>query len=166
MEQNNRVLKEATKQAHDQIERTTREEALVTGQTNIGNNAILLVTPLVDDLGILAGKTFSISSGISAKVILINHRGQKKLGMISKNHKLKPLSIQFVNEDKGENEELGEDIEEESTVANFQQVARDGDISPRSIDKKKLAGKHSKKNKEKPVPVKVQSKMSALSLSK
>lgn len=65
-----------------------------------------------------------------------------------------------------ENEELGEDIEKESTAANFQKVARDGDISPRSINKKKSAEKHARKNKEKTVPIRVQPKRSALSLSR
>lgn len=98
--------------------------------------------------------------------MLINHRGQKELGMIDKNHEPNPLALQVVDNDKGEPEELGDDIEEESTTANFQQVARDGEISPRSVGKKKSAGKHAKKHKERIVPVRVQPKRGGLSTSK
>lgn len=72
----------------------------MTGQTSICNNAIQHITPPVDETGVSAGKTFSITSRISVKGILIGHRGQRELGMISKNHKPKPMTIQLVNEDK------------------------------------------------------------------
>ncbi|XP_075081845.1 uncharacterized protein LOC142166443 [Nicotiana tabacum] len=55
----------------------------------------------------------------------------------------------------GEQEDLGEDIEDESTAVNIQQVSRNGDISPRSLDTKKSTGKHTRKQKEKSVPVRL-----------
>lgn len=52
--------------------------------------------------------------------MLINHRGQKELGMIAKRHEPNLMVLHVVDNDKGEQEEIGEDIEEEFTAANFQ----------------------------------------------
>nr|XP_016502283.1 PREDICTED: uncharacterized protein LOC107820507 [Nicotiana tabacum] len=78
----------------------------------------------------------------------INNRGQKELGMIAKNHEPNPLALQVMDDEQGEEEDLGEDIEEESTAANFKQAVRDGDISPKSMDKKKSVGKPSRRQKK------------------
>ncbi|XP_075087606.1 uncharacterized protein LOC107820507 [Nicotiana tabacum] len=53
-----------------------------------------------------------------------------------------------MDDEQGEEEDLGEDIEEESTAANFKQAVRDGDISPKSMDKKKSVGKPSRRQKK------------------
>ncbi|OIT21413.1 hypothetical protein A4A49_34467 [Nicotiana attenuata] len=102
------VLKEATAKSHDQIELATKAYTFETGQSN---NAIQIVAPVVDDPGILAGKTFSVTNGTLAKGILINNGGQKKLGMIAKNHEPNPLALHVIDDDKGEQEDVGEDIE-------------------------------------------------------
>lgn len=60
-------------------------------------------------------------------------------------------------------EELGEDVDEESIASNFQQIAQQGDLSPRSVDKKKSGGKPARKQKEKIIPIRVQPKRSGLS---
>lgn len=135
-------------------------------QPNITNKAIQIIEHAVDDTCILVGKRFSVTNGILAKGILINQRGQKELGMTVKNHEPKPLSFQVVDNDRNEQEELRKDLEEESTTTNFHQVAREGDISPRSVDKTKSAGKQAKKYKDKTIPVRVQSKKSRLSIFK
>lgn len=49
------------------------------------NKAVQVVEPRSEDPGILAGKTFSVTSGTLEKGILLNWRGQKELGMIAKN---------------------------------------------------------------------------------
>ncbi|OIT29217.1 hypothetical protein A4A49_16510 [Nicotiana attenuata] len=99
--------------------------------------AIIGTTAAIDDPGILAGKTFNVTGGILAKGIPINNKGQRELGMIAKNYEPNLLALQVVEDAQGDEEDLGEDIEEKSTTANFQQAVRDGDISPRSVDKKK-----------------------------
>lgn len=66
-EMNTRLLKEDTMKS----ELTTFASKTTHGQSN---NAIQIVTPVIKDPGLLAGKTFSVTSGILAKGILINNR--------------------------------------------------------------------------------------------
>lgn len=52
-----------------------------------------LATADIDDPGIIAGKTFSVTSEILAKGTLINNKGKRELGMIAKNHEPNPLAL-------------------------------------------------------------------------
>ncbi|OIT26693.1 hypothetical protein A4A49_35638 [Nicotiana attenuata] len=181
MEMNSMVLKEDTRRTHDQIDLAIRACASESRQTNTSNNAIQIVAPAVDNPCILAGKMFSVTSGILlvfsdsvtsvtngilAKGILIYQRGQKELGMKAKNHEPKPLALQIVTDEQPELEELREDVDEKSTVDNFQKFISNEILSPRSVDKKKSGTKHAKKQKDKIVPVRVQPKRSGVSNSK
>ncbi|OIT00143.1 hypothetical protein A4A49_19194 [Nicotiana attenuata] len=85
-ELNDGVLKDATNRAHDQIDFPTKKGISETGHNN---NAIQIAAPTIDDPGLSAGKTFGVTSGILANGVLINNRGQKKLGMIAKNYEPK-----------------------------------------------------------------------------
>lgn len=82
------VLKESTMKSHDQIDLVPKASNLVDGQSNTQ-----VIAPVVDDLGLLARKTFSVTSGILSKGILINNRGQRELGIIAKNHEPNPLAL-------------------------------------------------------------------------
>lgn len=59
---------------------------------------IQIIEPRSDDPGILAGNTFGVTSGILAKGILINQKGQKEMGMIAKNHEPNLLAVQAVDD--------------------------------------------------------------------
>lgn len=52
---------------------------------DVVGNALQISETRCDDPCILAGKIFSVTSGILAKGILINQKGQKELGMVAKN---------------------------------------------------------------------------------
>ncbi|OIS99512.1 hypothetical protein A4A49_09155 [Nicotiana attenuata] len=86
MEKNALVLKEDTRQSHDPIDLATGVCASKAGQSNANNKEIQIAVLAMDDHGILARKKFSVTSGILAKGMLINHRGQKELQMIAKRH--------------------------------------------------------------------------------
>lgn len=71
MEKHSKILKEATKKNQDQIDLSIKACDSEIG----GNKTIQIVDSAMDDPGILAGKTFSVTSGIFAKGVLINQRG-------------------------------------------------------------------------------------------
>lgn len=73
------VLKEATRKSVEDLAPIGRN--MEAGQSN---NDIQLVDAVIDDLGILARKTFNVTSGILAKGFLLNNKGQRELGMIAK----------------------------------------------------------------------------------
>lgn len=73
MEKHHKILKKATEQTQDQIENNTKTYDPEKG----GNMATQIVEFAMDDPNILARKTFSVTSGIMAKGILINQRGQR-----------------------------------------------------------------------------------------
>ncbi|OIS97192.1 hypothetical protein A4A49_19961 [Nicotiana attenuata] len=89
-----------------------------------------VVEPRCDNPGILAGKTFTVTSGILAKNILINQKGQRELGVIAKNHEPKPLALQVVDVEQVEQEQLVKAIDEGSTTATLKHIAQGGDLSP------------------------------------
>lgn len=86
--------------------------------------------------------------------------------MIAKNHEPNPLALQVVDTEQVEKEQLGEDIDEGSTATNFQHIAQEEDLSPRSVNKKKSRTKQARKQKEKIVPFSVKPKRIGISYSK
>ncbi|OIT31204.1 hypothetical protein A4A49_20499 [Nicotiana attenuata] len=100
---NDGLLKEATRMSTDQIEMVSNTSNMESGQSN----NVLLVAATIEDLGLLARKTFSVTSGILAKGILLNKRGQRELGMIAKNHEPNPLALHVVDDVQDAEEDLG-----------------------------------------------------------
>lgn len=67
----------------DQIELVPNASNVESGKSNF---ALQLAITTIENPGFVAWKTFSVTSGILSKGILINNNVQREFRMISKNH--------------------------------------------------------------------------------